>query len=145
MLGLCFGRSQTVFHRPFSVGMIVLFSSIAAAGCSRSPFPMAEVSGKVTLDAKPLSGGTVMFVPEKGFAAAGTLQPDGTFRLISGRPGNGAVIGSHKVAVMPADPLDARIPIMFRNAGTSGLSVEVKAGKNSFEFDLSSDDGNQKR
>ena len=81
----------------------------------------------------------------KGFAAAGTLQPDGTFRLISGRPGNGAVIGSHKVAVMPANPLKAHFPAKYQNAETSGFSVEVKAGKNSFEFDLTSDEGKQER
>jgi hypothetical protein len=122
----------------------VLVLAVVLTGCSRR-FPMAEVSGKVTLDGKPLSDATVMFVPEKGFAAAGTLQPDGTFRLISGRPGDGAVIGSHKVALMPADPLDTPIPTKFRSAETSGLSVEVKAGKNSFEFDLTSDEGKQKR
>jgi len=33
----------------------------------------------------------------------------------------------------------------FRSAETSGLSVEVKAGKNSFEFDLTSDEGKQER
>jgi hypothetical protein len=122
----------------------VLVLAVVMTGCSRR-FPMAEVSGKVTLDGKPLSDATVMFVPEKGFAAAGTLQPDGNFRLISGRPGNGAVIGSHKVAVMPANPLDTPISMKFRSAETSGLSVEVKAGKNSFEFDLTSDEGKQER
>jgi hypothetical protein len=125
-----------------AVALLVL--AVVMTGCSRR-FPMAEVSGKVTLDGKPLSDATVMFVPEKGFAAAGTLQPDGTFRLISGRPGNGAVIGSHKVAVMPADPLKAHFPAKYQNAETSGFSVEVKAGKNSFEFDLPSDEGQQKR
>jgi len=86
-----------------------------------------------------------MFVPERGFAAAGTLGPDGTFRLIPGRPGNGEVIGSHKVAVFPEEPSDPRVQSKYRNAETSGLSAEVKAGKNSFEFDLSSDEGKQKR
>jgi hypothetical protein len=122
----------------------VLVLAVVMTGCSRR-FPMAEVSGKVTLDGKPLSDATVMFVPEKGFAAAGTLQPDGNFRLISGRPGNGAVIGSHKVAVMPANPLKAHFPAKYQNAETSGFSVEVKAGKNSFEFDLTSDEGKQER
>ena len=127
------------------VAAAILVLTVVMTGCSKR-FPMAEVSGKVTLDGQPLSGATVMFVPEKGFAAAGTLQPDGTFRLISGRPGNGAVIGLHKVAVMPADPLlDARIPITFRSAETSGLSAEVKAGKNSFDFELTSDKVKQKR
>ena len=122
----------------------VLVLAVVMTGCGRR-FPMAEVSGKVTLDGKPLSDATVMFVPEKGFAAAGTLQPDGTFRLISGRPGDGAVIGSHKVAVMPANPLKAHFPAKYQNAETRGFSVEVKAGKNSFEFDLTSDEGKQER
>lgn len=125
-------------------GFTMLALTVGLTGCSNR-FPTAEVSGKVTLDGKPLSGATVMFVPERGVAAAGTLQPDGTFRLISGRPGNGAVIGSHKVAVMPADPLKAHFPAKYQNAETSGFSVEVKAGKNSFEFDLPSDEGQQKR
>lgn len=122
----------------------LLVVAVVLPGCGRR-FPMAEVSGKVTLDGEPLSDATVMFVPEKGFAAAGTLQPDGTFRLISGRPGDGAVIGSHKVAVMPADPEKAHFPKKYMNAETSGFAVEVKAGKNRFEFDLSSADAEKKR
>lgn len=118
-----------------SAAVALLTLAVVMTGCGRR-FPMAEVSGKVTLDGKPLSGATVMFVPERGFAAAGTLQPDGTFRLISGTPGRGAVIGSHKVAVLPEDPLDTRYPPKFRDPQTSGFSVDVKAGKNTFEFDL---------
>jgi hypothetical protein len=136
-------RNFALLQKFARAGAMMLVLAFVLAGCSRR-FPMAEVSGKVTLDGKPLSGATVMFVPEKGFAAAGTLQKDGTFRLISGRPGSGAVIGTHKVAVVPEDPIDERFPKKFRDPQTSGFSADVKAGKNSFEFDLPSPDAAKK-
>jgi hypothetical protein len=118
---------------------LVFLAALGFTGCTRQ-FPMAEVSGKVTYKGKPLPEGTIMFVPQSGFAAAGTINPDGTFRLISGKPGDGAVIGRHKVAVIPPyqpqTPNYPKFPLKYQDAETSGLVAEVKEGTNTFEFEL---------
>jgi hypothetical protein len=110
--------------------------------CGRS-FPMAEVSGRVTYKGRPLPEGTIMFVPQTGFAAAGTIGPDGTYRLVSGKPGDGAVIGRHKVAVIPPYQPQSRdypkFPLKYQDAETSGLVAEVKEGQNTLDFALTAE------
>lgn len=72
----------------------------AGAGCGR-PRPV-PVKGTVTLDGKPLSGATVAFSPldPAGHAATGATADDGSFRLTTYEPGDGALPGEYKVIVV---------------------------------------------
>lgn len=131
-------------------------AGVLLAGCGGSDLQLAPVKGKVTYKGKPLEFGTVIFIPEKGPAATGQIQPDGTFVLETGTQGGrmrkGAVVGKHKVEIrcldtqrpgykppegqeMPAGkPL---IPTKYSQAETSGLTAEVTAdGPNEFTFNL---------
>ena len=47
----------------------------------------------------PLTSGTVRFVPDAGRAASGTIESDGTYRLGTYSRSDGALIGTHKVAI----------------------------------------------
>jgi hypothetical protein len=74
---------------------------------------------------------------EKTVMARGTLQPDGTFRLGTNRPGDGAPPGKYRVLVVPRGLTEAeaakRPPIIdrkFEKFETSGLTLEVKPGAN---------------
>jgi hypothetical protein len=60
---------------------------------------MAPVTGKVLYNGKPLEFGSVTFQPPSGQAARGKIQSDGSFSLSTYRPGDGAVVGSHKVRI----------------------------------------------
>jgi hypothetical protein len=101
---------------------------------------MAQVSGRVTLRGEPLPEGMVMFVPQAGLAAGGGIQPDGTYRLFTRKPFDGAVIGKYKVCVMkPFQPKAAGYPgfaTKYSDAETSGFEVDVQPGENRFDFDL---------
>jgi len=66
---------------------------LALGGCGVRTVP---VEGKVLYRGKPLEFGSVMFQPEKGPTARGTIQPDGTFRLSTYREGDGAIPGAHQ-------------------------------------------------
>ena len=76
-------------------------------GCGGSPatFP---AGGRVTYaDGAPLDGGAVEFrslesKPRVG--ARGVIQPDGTFRLTTYLPDDGAVPGNHQALVVPQRP-----------------------------------------
>lgn len=125
-------------------------------GCGGSEFQLAPAKGKVTYKGKPLEFGTVIFIPEKGPAATGQIQADGTFVLETGTHTGpmrkGAVVGKHKVEIrcletqrpgykppegqeMPAGK--SLIPIQYNQASTSGLTAEVTAqGPNEFTLDL---------
>src|SRR5262245_4436516 len=73
--------------------------ALAGGGCGGSG--TVKVRGTVTLDGKPLSGAMVTFVPaeEKGRAASGATQADGSFRLTTFKPDDGALPGDYKVMV----------------------------------------------
>ena len=121
------------------VGLVVVLS---LAGCGPE-FPLAEVSGKVTCKGKPLPEGTVLFVPQGGPAAASVLAADGSYRLLSRKPGDGALIGRHKVAIIPPPhgkiANAPKVPPKYRDPETSGLVAEVKKGENILDFDLTGD------
>lgn len=123
-------------------------------GCGGGPDlpPVAEVSGVVTIDGKPLPRGTIQFVPDEskgtaGATAVGTIGPQGRYRLQTAGV-DGAIVGFHKVGVyaLEKEPEDERappppplIPPKYFNADTSGLRAEVKAGEdNEIDFPLRS-------
>jgi hypothetical protein len=119
--------------------VLVTVVGFVVAGCGPE-FPLAEVSGKVTVNGKPLPEGTVLFVPQAGPAGVSDLGEDGSYKMQSRKPGDGALIGIHKVAIMPPfRPKLAnapKVPSKYRDPSTSGLTAEVKKGENHLDFDL---------
>ena len=122
------------------------------AGCE-STLP-ATVSGTITIDGQPLTGhiaGEVMFHPTGGGAAAlAPLESDGGFTVSTGST-KGLEPGTYDVTVRVAetDPeppggyesAPAQRPLSPGRYGIrdkSGLSADVKEGKNEFNFDLKS-------
>jgi hypothetical protein len=101
-----------------SVGPFAVLCGIAlAAGCSGSSFELAPVAGMVTIDGQPFGQGKVMFAPiahgeakEVGKPAFGLLASDGSFKLTTDEPDDGAVIGEHWVTVIRIAPEDAPDP-----------------------------------
>lgn len=120
----------------------VLF--LVACGCSRSDAPQtAPVEGTVTLSGKPLSHVGVTFLPDSaGPIAAGNTDERGHFTLRTVKPGDGAVIGTHKVVLGTAEEGPpkggaALVPGRYGSLDTTDLTAEVKAGqKNVLTFDL---------
>lgn len=136
---------------------ILLFLCLILAGCGGGPTdtpPLARVKGKVTLDGKPLTSGSVQFTPNKdrgttGRMALGAIQPDGSFELMTIKAGDGAQIGHHLVAIEcygpttfdPNNPSNPEpkslIPKRYIDSKKSGLTAEVKANEeNAFTFEL---------
>jgi hypothetical protein len=98
-----------------------------------------------------VTSGTVRFVPEAGRAAAGNIESDGTFNLGTYSRSDGALFGTHKVAIIASEasgdirPYKARnqkskplVPERYMAVGTSGLTFDVKPGDNQADFDLTS-------
>jgi hypothetical protein len=90
----------------------------------------------------------VITLPDGGRGANAAIQPDGSFTLKS-REQEGAVIGTHKVAVVAyqgqagAGPEASAgkliVPERYINPDTSGLTIEVKGGEpNQTELKLTS-------
>jgi hypothetical protein len=120
------------------------------AGCETSPFQIAPVSGKVTLDGVPLDGALVTFQPigtatskEPGPGSFGRTDSEGRFTLQVVEPEQpGAVVGKHRVLISTAtsEGGDAnritgeRVPRRYRD-GKLQFTVPA-AGSKEANFDL---------
>src|SRR5215467_7696305 len=92
---------------------IVLFGAllVGLSACSGGPrtFP---VKGTVMYNGKPVPKGTVLFTPvTSGPTATGELNQDGTYRLTTYKPGDGACIGEYRVVIMAMEPVHGDPPI----------------------------------
>lgn len=74
--------------------------AVVLAGCGGKA--VTPVQGVVALEGKPVAGATVLFMPEDdegGRPASGYTLPDGTFRLTTYKPDDGALAGTYRVVV----------------------------------------------
>jgi hypothetical protein len=132
-----------------------LLGLASVPGCGKS-IPSGTVTGKVTLDGKPVPEGCgVMFIADK-FTATGQVGAGGSYTLFSaGKPSVPAA--TYKVAITPptqqmsnadyekmmatgsAPPEASKtsaVPEKYGNAATSALSFEVKEGPNTINIEL---------
>jgi hypothetical protein len=90
------------------VAACCVFIAVATnLGCSRSPYELTPVTGKITVDGKPLSQAKVMFAPVEigesinpGKPAFGLLEDDGSFTLTTYERNDGAIVGEHWVSIV---------------------------------------------
>jgi hypothetical protein len=142
-------------------GVIISFSLVSGAllvcsvaGCGRSDFQLAEVSGRVVQSGQAKAGLSVVFQPiansannpNPGPASYGVTDDSGKFRLQTiDADRAGAVVGRHRVAIHVHKPEtqrdgdrtnpDTAIPQHFRDGS---FTIEVPAaGLPSADFDLS--------
>ncbi len=124
-------------------------------GCGGGPLKTYPVEGTVRLDGQPLASGSVVFVSqlrqgEKAYTARATIGPQGTYRLTTFTPGDGAVAGPHRVAVLASSrersPMEGGrvqqvVPWHYASPSTSGLEVQVRPGPNRIDLELVSSSG----
>jgi hypothetical protein len=112
-------------------------------GCGSGLYPVeGTIVWKDGSPAKELEGGFVVFdLAEKQTSARGMIQADGTFRLSTSKPNDGAMAGEYTVLIVEVGrkhlggpdssalapgAMDAR----FSDPRTSGLTATVKPGPN---------------
>lgn len=143
---------------------LYLAFTVVAAGCGEREAlptdPQASVSGTITFNGTSVTTDTsvVFFCKEKNAMAAGQVDSLGKFALRPGVSSIGIPAGRYQVMVRPLEPpappvgseeykdfMSGKtkrpeppkdVPPQFGAFDTSGLSVEVKAGENNFDFDL---------
>lgn len=90
---------------------LTVLASCVLVGCGGGPTPIPIKGTLVYEDGKPISAGSVRFVPqgEGGRLAAGYTRKDGTFELTSFSAGDGILPGEYTIVVtkLAADPIPA--------------------------------------
>lgn len=138
----------------------------ACIGCSGAAGPQTgRVSGRITVNGKPLAGANVNFDLKEGKSprvATGVTDSDGRYTLSTFGKDDGAVLGKHVVwitmpqkgdaidpnnptadygqmmsaAAVGAKPDTGGIPAKYTSKESSDLIREVKAGTNEINIDL---------
>jgi hypothetical protein len=138
-------RTRPALGRSFRLLCLALLASLG--GCKPAN---GVVKGRVTLDDKPLTTGSVTFVVSKGTGVSGGIEADGTYTAVNVPLGEVTVVVSG--AIMPTAPAgkpDPRkppepagptgtVPKKYQDPKTSGLTLTVQAGEQPFDIKLSS-------
>jgi hypothetical protein len=121
-----------------------LFLSVVGLSCGESGPQFYSVRGKVMYQGKPTRGALVVFHPlEAGPNAprpSAYVEPDGSFKLGTNKPGDGAPAGNYAVAItwVPKDfqrkddqtDLPNLLPERYGDPQKSQLRATVKAEDN---------------
>ncbi|MEY4179432.1 MAG: hypothetical protein RLY70_3006 [Planctomycetota bacterium] len=140
-------------RRTFLAYGTMVLASVAFTGCGGGDgVARGNLQGKVTLKAGSLPAGcTVAFSGGTGGGSA-TIDSSGAYKLSEGIP-----VGSYRVSIVPpatsqspeeamkaamsGKAMDATggVPAKYLDPAQSGLTVDVKAGDNTANFELSAD------
>lgn len=135
------------------LGGVMLLAFVA--GCGESLPDTANVTGTITWSSQPVSMGRIMFYPEQGRPAMGSIQPDGSYTLTTFASDDGAILGKHQVTIKAVEVethtillrddtpvVEAKeeprwlVPPEYADLATTPLTCEVKPGSNTINFDL---------
>ncbi|WP_417391838.1 hypothetical protein [Gimesia sp.] len=120
-----------------------LLTGCGDSGGSDQP-DLGTVTGVVTMDGQPLSNVMVSFSPENGRPSIARTDEAGNYELGYLAETKGAVIGKHTVSITtpqenPTPPGQVyKDPIPAKYNSKTTLTADVKAGDNTFDFQLES-------
>jgi hypothetical protein len=121
--------------------LLYVIALSCCAGCAKSGQDVAPVTGRITLDGKPLESAMVTFHAEGKSAASSGTDKDGRYELVYKRGVMGAPVGPNRVTILPGpDPFPRDLVLPPRYNAESQLHADVKPDqKNEFNFDLTTD------
>lgn len=123
---------------------------IGCGGRQGAEYRTAPVRGVVVFQGQPVTAGTISLQPKEvagaaegrtGRPASGELQADGSFVLSTYQPGDGAVVGKHRVMFLPkaagAESYEDRpTPSPYLGLMPKEQEVEIKPGNNELTIEL---------
>jgi hypothetical protein len=115
---------------------------LSFAGCGKTGADVAPVTGRITLDGKPLEKADIVFQPDGSKPpSSGRTDADGRYQLVYKRGVMGGMVGSNTVRITISSDVVPNPPnIPARYNAESELTKEVKTGQNEFNFDLTSNE-----
>lgn len=138
----------TVLQRSRPIALGVSAATLAAVvavlilgNLDRGPYRV-PVSGRVLVNGKPLTSGTIQVIPvDEGRPSIGRIDSQGRFQLICFDGTEGAIVGRHHIEILPptrrSDPNSQwPLPATFSNYETSGTFVEIVGPTGELEVNL---------
>jgi hypothetical protein len=145
--------------RLFALCILALLPCTLFVGCGSGHPETFPVAGRITYGGQPVTQGTIMFYPEEGRSAMGTIAADGSYRLTTFTDGDGALPGRHTVTITaiaesgsaPASMEEEMqqgmlgkeeggvrwlVPQRYSRRETSGLTADVPAEGGAIDFQL---------
>lgn len=129
--------------------LLLPMSAVALiAGCSSGEFPVAPVTGVVTVDGAPMAGGQIRFAPvtaneagQTGKAGFAVIGPDGAYKLETFGEKDGAIVGKHWVTIYGHNPRAAEGAVSLAKFSkfTAPAQQEVKPGDNTIDIAITSE------
>ncbi len=143
--------------------LVVLVAALLFVGCDRGP-KIAQVTGVVTFDGKPVENASVSFYPSEGRASSGVTNAEGKYELVFTRGRKGALLGDHKVTItteiipesdyaadddyesengIEQDTQSQRSEMLsakYCELESTILTAAIVKGENVFDFDLKSEE-----
>src|SRR5206468_4302137 len=109
----------------FVCRLAVLFAILCLGGCSDNA-TLARVTGKVTLDGKPLAKGTIIFESKGQRPATGSIVNGEIVDVTTYKSSDGVPLGQHQVAISATeDTASAVVP----NPGEDKVGANYMSGK----------------
>ncbi len=146
-----------LLNRPEMITVLLSFLLLTTAGCGDNRPKRSIVTGTVSYNGKPLSIGSLVFVPVGGGPSAqGKISRDGSYEMGTFELDDGVIPGDYKIMIvaltssggsgLPEDTVKANaepvsvIPEWYGDLEKSGLLVTVAADKaNTIDFPLTDD------
>jgi hypothetical protein len=119
----------------------IAWSAVACLACLAGCAPdnglkMGRVSGKITYRGEPVEDGQILFAPDEakgtvGVPAMAKIASDGSYSLSTQDPGDGAIVGFHRVGVRGIDPtpVEASGKEQAAQTGKDIFAARAKAAK----------------
>ena len=113
---------------------ILSLTAICCAGCADHTEERFPIAGTVVIDGRPLTNGTIRFVPSHGRPASSEIDADGCFELVEESVNQvsrkGLPRGTYRVQVAASKIVDDQTiewnaPRKYADFRTSGLTVDV--------------------
>jgi hypothetical protein len=145
-LRLCVRFLSSLVHAVLTIATLLLIFP----GCSSSGPEIASVSGRVTMDGKPLANATIVFTPENGRPSGARTDQNGNYALNFTEGRSGAIPGPNTVYISTVRDAEKdengktlvteskeTVPMEYNAASKLTFTVEPRK-KNIADFDLKS-------
>jgi hypothetical protein len=133
-------------------------AAAAIAGCGSNDDELIAIGGVVELDGKPVAKAAVMLHHDAGRTAYAITADDGSFKMTTREPGDGALPGKHVVTVsltlqeggvqpdannledysrpISAEKLTPIVPAIYNKPSTSPLAFVIDKPTNALKIEL---------